>query len=82
MDTNLKSSREIRTIVTIVILILFAAGIVGSYYVVGRNNIASTVTVEEDIEDGIERMDYSLALETAFCITRSQARWMRRSKWR
>ena len=50
MDTNLKSSREIRTIVTIVILILFAAGIVGSYYVVSRNNIASTVTVEEDIE--------------------------------
>lgn len=61
MDTNLKSSREIRTIVTIVILILFAAGIVGSYYVVSRNNIASTVTVEEDIEDCIERMDYSLA---------------------
>jgi len=61
LDTNLKSSREIRTIVTIVILILFAAGIVGSYYVVSRNNIASTVTVEEDIEDCIERMDYSLA---------------------
>ena len=57
----MKSSREIRTIVTIVILILFAAGIVGSYYVVSRNNIASTVTVEEDIEDCIERMDYSLA---------------------
>ena len=54
MDTNLKSSREIRTIVTIVILILFAAGIVGSYYVVSRNNIASTVTVEEDIEDCIQ----------------------------
>lgn len=33
----------------------------GSYYVVSRNNIASTVTVEEDIEDCIERMDYSLA---------------------
>lgn len=61
LDTNSKSSREIRTIVTIVILILFAAGIVGSYYVVSRNNIASTVTVEEDIEDCIERMDYSLA---------------------
>lgn len=61
MDTNLKSSREIRTIITIVILSLFAAGIVGSYYMVSRNNIASTVTVEEDIEDCIERMDYSLA---------------------
>lgn len=61
MDTNLKSSRKIRTIITIVILSLFAAGIVGSYYVVSRNNIASTVTVEEDIEDCIERMDYSLA---------------------
>ena len=33
----------------------------GSYYMVSRNNIASTVTVEEDIEDCIERMDYSLA---------------------
>ena len=61
MDINLKSSRKIRTIVTIVILSLFAAGIVGSYYMVSRNNIASTVTVEEDIEDCIERMDYSLA---------------------
>lgn len=61
MDTNLKSSRKIRTIITIVILSLFAAGIVGSYYMVSRNNIASTVTVEEDIEDCIERMDYSLA---------------------
>lgn len=61
LDTNLKSSRKIRTIITIVILSLFAAGIVGSYYVVSRNNIASTVTVEEDIEDCIERMDYSLA---------------------
>ena len=61
LDTNLKSSREIRTIITIVILSLFAAGIVGSYYMVSRNNIASTVTVEEDIEDCIERMDYSLA---------------------
>ena len=61
MDTNLKSSREIRTIITIVIVSLFAAGIVGSYYMVSRNNIASTVTVEEDIEDCIERMDYSLA---------------------
>ena len=61
MDTNLKSSRKIRTIITIVILSLFAAGIVGSYYMVSRNNIASTVTVEEDIEDCIERLDYSLA---------------------
>jgi signal transduction histidine kinase len=61
LDTNLKSSRKIRTIITIVILSLFAAGIVGSYYMVSRNNIASTVTVEEDIEDCIERMDYSLA---------------------
>ena len=60
MDTNLKSSRKIRAIVTIMILSLFAAGIVGSYYVV-RKDIASTFTVEEDVEECIELMDYSLA---------------------
>ena len=61
LDTNLKSSREIRTIITIVILSLFAAGVVGSYYMVPKKNIASTVTVEEDVEECIERMDYALA---------------------
>lgn len=61
LDTNLKSNRKIRTIITIVILSLFAAGVVGSYYMVPKKNIASTVTVEEDIEECIERMDYSLA---------------------
>ena len=60
MDTNLKSNRKIRTIITIVILSLFAAGVVESYYVV-RKNIASTFTVEDDVEECIERMDYSLA---------------------
>ena len=61
LDTNLKSNRKIRTIITIVILSLFAAGVVESYYMVPKKNIASTVTVEEDIEECIERMDYSLA---------------------
>ena len=60
LDTNLKSNRKIRTIITIVILSLFAAGVVESYYVV-RKNIASTFTVEDDVEECIERMDYSLA---------------------
>ena len=32
-----------------------------SYYVVSRNDIASTFTVEDDVEECIERMDYSLA---------------------
>lgn len=61
LDTNLKSNRKIRTIITIVILSLFAAGVVESYYVV-RKNIASTFTVEDDVEECIERMDYSLAI--------------------
>lgn len=60
LDTNLKSNRKIRTIITIVILSLFAAGVVESYYVV-RKDIASTFTVEDDVEECIERMDYSLA---------------------
>lgn len=53
LDTNLKSNRKIRTIITIVILSLFAAGVVESYYVV-RKNIASTFTVEDDVEECIE----------------------------
>ena len=62
LDTNLKSNRKIRTIITIVILSLFAAGVVGKLlYGTKKKNIASTVTVEEDIEECIERMDYSLA---------------------
>ena len=60
LDTNLKSNRKIRTIITIVILSLFAVGVVESYYVV-RKDIASTFTVEDDVEECIERMDYSLA---------------------
>ena len=60
MDTNLKSNRKIRTIITIVILSLFAAGVVESYYVVEKI-YASTFTVEDDVEECIERMDYSLA---------------------
>mgnify|MGYP002543960657 CR=1 FL=1 len=61
LDTNLKSNRKIRTIITIVILSLFAVGVVESYYVV-RKDIASTFTVEDDVEECIERMDYSLAI--------------------
>ena len=60
LDTNLKSNRKIRTIITIVILSLFAAGVVESYYVV-RKNIASTFTVEDDVYECIERTDYSFA---------------------
>ena len=55
MDTNLKSNRKIRTIITIVILSLFAAGVVESYYVV-RKNIASTFTVEDDVEEELEEV--------------------------
>ena len=80
MDTNLKSNRKIRTIITIVILSLFAAGVVESYYVV-RKNIASTFTVEDDVEECIERMDYPLRQEIAFSIARSQMRWMHRNRW-
>ena len=75
MDTNLKSNRKIRIIITIVILSLFAAGVVESYYVV-RKNIASTFTVEDDVEECIERME-----EIDFSIARSQVRWMRRNRW-
>ena len=56
MDTNLKSNRKIRTIITIVILSLFAAGVVESYYVV-RKNIASTFTVEDDVEEELEEVE-------------------------
>ncbi len=51
-----------------------------SYYVV-RKDIASTFTVEDDVEECIERIDYSLATGNRFFIARSQMRWMHRNRW-
>ena len=47
MDTNLKSNRKIRTIITIVILSLFAAGVVESYYVVRKDREKSRVNAKK-----------------------------------
>ena len=81
LDTNLKSNRKIRTIITIVILSLFAAGVVESYYVV-RKNIASTFTVEDDVEECVlSEWTIPLRQEIAFSIARSQMRWMHRNRW-
>ena len=61
MDTNLKSSRKVRGIVTILILCLFAAGMVGTYHLIEKNTVSTSVE-KNSVEECIESMDYSLAI--------------------
>lgn len=59
MDTNLKSNRKIRKIVTVLLLCVFAAGMVWNYR---GDDLVTKNTIKSDIEECLSTMDYSLAV--------------------